>query len=367
MRVNTRSGRKTLPRISVIMPSFNHALFLGAAMDSVLSQNYPNLEYIVMDGGSKDGSADIIRARAAKLAYWQSEPDGGQATALNLGLSHVTGDVIGWLNSDDLYTKGTLKCVGRYFADHPDVMLLYGNCLFINEHDQVLEIIRPGSFDPVQMAYRCRLMQMAVFFRRELLERIGSFDISFPYAMDYDLWLRAAIAQENSIAYLPKVLACFRGHDQSQSVRDVLPALMDAVEVRRKLVALRPQPAWLEPISGDIFRSPLILLVAAGTDEAAWPAVRARLCDVVGPLLLSDEEWDQLRDFLSAMTNGWPPCFWSWAGGTSMPSMSAALFPCFRRRAPCGPQAWCNCCNGGFWNGWREFISGGMPIISCAG
>ncbi len=300
-RVRTQSGEAALPRISVITPSFNHAQFLAAAMDSVLSQNYPGLEYIVMDGGSQDGSVDIIRARADKLAYWQSERDGGQANALNIGLKRATGDVVGWLNSDDLYLPGGLEKVGRYFAEHPDVMLVYGDCFWINEHDRVLQLVRPGPFDPAKLAYRCYMMQMATFFRRDMLERIGSFDQKFPYALDYDLWLRAGTALEDRIAYLPQTLACYRGHEQSQSVRDVLPALFDAIDVRRKLVALRPQPKWLEPISGDIFRMPLVQLMGAATDEAALPAVIARLSDILGAQALPQEDWTKLEIFLKVI------------------------------------------------------------------
>ncbi len=298
-RAGTSAGEAALPRISVITPSFNHAAFLAAAMDSVLSQNYPNLEYIVMDGGSKDGSADIILARADRLAYWQSERDGGQANALNLGLARATGDVIGWVNSDDLYLPGALKKVGRYFTEHPDVMLVYGDCLWINEHDRVIEHVKPGPFDPAKLSYRCYMMQMSVFFRRDMLERIGSFDIKFPYALDYDLWLRAGVSLQKNIAYLPETLACYRGHEQSQSVRDVLPALFDAIDVRRKLVAQRPQPRWLEPISGDIFRMPLVQLLNAATDEAAVPAVMARLSAIVGPEALTEQDWERLGRFLA--------------------------------------------------------------------
>jgi hypothetical protein len=299
--IDTFSADAYLPRISVITPSFNHARFLAAAMDSVLSQDYPGLEYIVMDGGSQDGSADIIRARASKLAYWQSERDGGQANALNLGLSHATGDIIGWVNSDDLYTSGTLERVGRYFSEHPDIVLLYGDCLFINEHNQVLDTIKPGPFDPAKLAYRCYMMQMSVFFRREMLERIGSFDTRFPYALDYDLWLRAGIALKSSIAYLPQTLSCYRAHEQSQSVRDVLPALFDAIDVRRKLVALRPEPEWLQPISGDIFRAPLIQLLGAAADQTAWPAVQTRLSAILGAQALQPDEWERLGIFLAAV------------------------------------------------------------------
>lgn len=307
MHSDANTNQARLPRISVITPSFNHGKFLAAAMDSVLSQHYPGLEYIVMDGGSKDGSAEIIRARADRLAYWQSERDGGQANALNLGLSRATGDIIGWVNSDDLYTKGSLEKVGRYFAENPEVVLLYGDCFHINEHDRVLEVIKPGPFDPVKLAYRCYMMQMSVFFRRDMLERIGSFDTRFPYALDYDLWLRAGMALKDNIAYLPQTLSCYRGHEQSQSVRDVLPALFDAIDVRRKLVALRPQPEWLAPISGDIFRAPLIQLLAAAHDGAAWPAVLACLSRILGAEALSQEEWARLGVFLTTTRPGDAP------------------------------------------------------------
>ena len=150
-----------------------------------------------------------------------------------------------------------------------------------------------------KMAYRCYMMQMAVFFRREMLERIGSFDTKFPYALDYDLWLRAGASVQKNIAYLPATLACYRAHEQSQSVRDVLPALFDALDVRRKLVAARPQPEWLTPISGDIFRLPLIQLLSAATDETSLSSVLARLAQIVGEAAFTREEWESLGHFLA--------------------------------------------------------------------
>ncbi len=132
-----RPSISELPTISVMMPSYNHGAFLQAAINSVLSQRYPKLEFMIFDGGSTDGSAGIIQSYADRLAYWISQSDGGQVNALNQGLARATGDVIGWLNSDDLYTDGTLARVGRYFAEHPDIMLLHGDCLMVDEHDAI--------------------------------------------------------------------------------------------------------------------------------------------------------------------------------------------------------------------------------------
>ncbi len=148
------------------------------------------------------------------------------------------------------------------------------------------------------MAYRCAIIQMTTFFRRELVERIGSFDIQFKYAMDYDYWLRAVAAFPDSIAYLPEPLACYRFHDQSQSARDILPALFDEIAVRRKLVTAEPQPEWLKPIRADIFRGPLTRLLANATDEAAFPVVVAYLRKTLGEKGFGEDEWEVLGQFL---------------------------------------------------------------------
>jgi hypothetical protein len=163
-----------------------------------------------------------------------------------------------------------------------------------------MDVIKPGPFDPAKLAYRNFMMQMAVFFRRDMLKQTGLLDTKFAYALDWDLWLRTAIAFEKNIAYLPETVACYRTHDQSQSVRDVLPALFDVIDVQRKLVALRPQPLWLEAISGDIFRGPLVQLLGEGVNEAVSPAVMKRLSEILGPAALQPQEWAELCILLTA-------------------------------------------------------------------
>ena len=122
-----------LPSITVVTPSFNQARFLERTIRSVLDQGYAQLEYLILDGGSSDGSTDIIRAYESHLAYWISEPDDGQSAAVNAGWRRASGEILGWLNSDDFYLPGTLQFVGEFFAAHPDVAFLYGTCDVVDE------------------------------------------------------------------------------------------------------------------------------------------------------------------------------------------------------------------------------------------
>ncbi len=122
----------SLPRVSIVTPSFNQAAFLEETIQSVLSQDYPNLEYIIIDGGSTDGSVEIIKKYADKLAYWVSEKDTGQADAINKGLIRVTGEIVAWLNSDDIYLPGTIRAAVEALQAHPDCGLVYGDVLSVD-------------------------------------------------------------------------------------------------------------------------------------------------------------------------------------------------------------------------------------------
>ena len=181
--------------ISIITPSYNQASFLDETMRSVLDQRYPNLEYFVIDGGSTDHSADVIRRYADRLAYWVSERDKGQTDALNKGFTRATGDVVGYLNSDDLLEPGALAIVARAFED-PDVQWFGGGCAYIDENGVELTRYtpkppsRPGDF------FRSgaqRIWQPSTFWRRSLFDRIGLPDPSLHYIMDFEFWLRLSV------------------------------------------------------------------------------------------------------------------------------------------------------------------------------
>jgi hypothetical protein len=187
------SGASAPPRISVVTPSYNQARFLEPCLRSVLDQRYPNLEYIVVDGGSTDGSVAIIERLEKDLAYWVSEPDGGHYDALNKGFRRATGDVLAWLNSDDLYTPWTLAVVADVFRRLPEVQwlsTLYP--LFWNEAGIATSCAQVSGFDRGAALRRDQVVQQeSTFWRRSLWERVGgALDTSFALAADLDLWAR---------------------------------------------------------------------------------------------------------------------------------------------------------------------------------
>ncbi len=211
----------TLPRISIITPSYNQGQFIEQTIQSVLSQDYPDLEYIVMDGGSTDETLSILRKYEGKL-LWISEKDRGQSHAINKGLRMASGEVIAFLNSDDLYEPGALLAVGEFFARHPQAFWVTGKCRIINQQGREIRrwITRYKNFwlrlgiYPVLYVLNY-ISQPATFWRREVVEEIGYLDEDLHYAMEYDYWLR--IGQRFRLWFIPKYLARFRIHPSSKA------------------------------------------------------------------------------------------------------------------------------------------------------
>ncbi len=207
-----------LPTVSIITPSFNQARYLESTIQSVLTQDYPRIEYLIVDGGSTDGSVDIIKKYADRLAWWVSEKDKGQTDAINKGFAHATGQILAWLNSDDTYEPGTVGKAVKYLIEHPEVGMVYADCNFTNEDGNVI-----GKFGAAQTDYRrlregyVHIPQQTMFFRAELWQQVGPLDPSFYFAMDYDLWTR--IAAKSEIKYLAgQTWANFRMHSSGKSV-----------------------------------------------------------------------------------------------------------------------------------------------------
>ncbi|MBI4032695.1 glycosyltransferase [Candidatus Berkelbacteria bacterium] len=237
----------TWPSISIVTPSYNQAHFLGATIESILSQDYPNLEYIVIDGGSTDGSVDILRTYGNRIR-WVSEPDRGQTDAINKGLRQTSGEIVAYLNSDDVLEPGALHRVVRTFQDHPDARWLTGQCRIINEHGQpIRSFIRSYKSFWLKRYSRGKLFvtnfiaQPATFWRRSVHDEIGYFDESLRYVMDYDFWLRLSALGDPLI--VPHPLAAFRIHAASKGESQYYKQFAEDAEVVSRYAQQRGQLA----------------------------------------------------------------------------------------------------------------------------
>jgi len=210
------------PLVSIVTPSYNQGRYLPETIESVLSQDYPNLEYVVMDGGSTDDTVGILQDyshRDARMRF-VSEPDRGQSHALNKALRLARGEIVGWLNSDDTYRPGAVSLAVEALREHPDWALVYGNADYINEFSQVIDRYPVASCSD-GMLYRVNtICQPAAFFRRSAARRLGGVDESLHFCMDYDLWIR--MAQRYPIGYVRRTLASARLHPDCKNVRDWL-------------------------------------------------------------------------------------------------------------------------------------------------
>lgn len=199
---------------SVVTPSYNQAQFVEETILSILRQDYDRIEYIIIDGGSTDGSAEIIRRYEKELAYWVSERDAGQSDAINKGWRKCTGDIVAYLNSDDVYVPGAVRKAIDFFAAHPEVDVLYGDRIVINERGHVKEVLPSPDFSPDTQIARS-IPQECVFMRRRALEAVGYLNTELHYLMDYDLWLRMLRA-ELRFQHLPVPLGKYRIHSNAK-------------------------------------------------------------------------------------------------------------------------------------------------------
>ncbi len=205
------------PRITVVTPSYNQGAYLEETIRSVLLQGYPNLEFIVVDGGSTDGTLAVIRRYEPWIDYWVSEPDAGQTDAIRKGVGKSSGEILAWLNSDDLYAPGALPVVGARFAGAPQVDLLYGDCAMIDGAGRLMDRFRVRQGGLPELLEENFIPQPGAFCRREIWETVGGPDPALQFVMDYDLWIRLFLAGVRA-EYLPVPLAWFRYHQDSKSV-----------------------------------------------------------------------------------------------------------------------------------------------------
>ena len=207
-----------LPTVSILTPSRNQARYLETTIQSVLGQDYPRIEYIIVDGGSTDGAVDVIKKYADKLAWWVSEKDRGQTDAINKGFARASGQIFAWLNSDDTYEPRAVGQAMKYLLDHPEVGMVYADCNYINEEGRVIGKFPAAQTDLARLRRGyVHIPQQTMFFRADLWKQVGPLDPSFFFAMDFDLWTRLAARAE--LKYLAgQTWANFRIHTSGKTI-----------------------------------------------------------------------------------------------------------------------------------------------------
>ncbi|MCL0062481.1 glycosyltransferase [Thermodesulfovibrionales bacterium] len=204
------------PKVSIVTPSYNQAEFLERTILSVLNQNYPNLEYIIIDGGSTDRSVEIIKKYEKYLAYWVSKKDEGQADAIRKGFNKSTGEILAWLNSDDTYLPGAFLKVAKVFQENPEIDLIFGNIYRIDEKDRQIGELRFTKFDFSTLIYEGgNLHQTGAFWTRKIYDRVGGIDPKYNFCMDFDFFCR--VAEKGNIVFIRDYFANFRIHKGAKS------------------------------------------------------------------------------------------------------------------------------------------------------
>jgi glycosyltransferase involved in cell wall biosynthesis len=264
------------PRISIITPSYNQGHFIEETIRSVVSQGYPNLEYIIIDGGSTDNTVEVIKRYESQITYWVSEPDRGQTHAINKGLAIATGDILAYINSDDYYRPNTLFRVAEYFSNHPETDLLHGRCCYVNEQGEKIgeQLGNIQSLEEILDLWdiwwkKRQFVQPEVFWTKQIAERVGEFAETLHYVMDYDYWCR--ILQAGcQVGCIDQELSCFRftttqKSNHSEKVAQELlelvqPLLWSSATSLRFKKRLELQGKWL-------YQARLMPQIAASTES----------------------------------------------------------------------------------------------------
>lgn len=228
------------PLVSIVTPSLNQARFLEHTIRSVREQDYPRLEHLVADGGSTDGTLGVLE-RHPDVRWW-SEPDGGQSEALNAAFARSQGEVVGWLNADDVYLPGAVSAAVAALAAHPRAGLVYGDWIVMDDGGRELWRVETEDFDlDYALNVRNVVPQPSTFIRRSVLEEVGFLDTELHYAMDYDLWLRIARAGYE-LVHVPAYWAAFRSHSTSKT-----ESRGDRFWAEERAVMRRHGGRWLSP------------------------------------------------------------------------------------------------------------------------
>jgi glycosyltransferase involved in cell wall biosynthesis len=237
------SREENQPLVSIITPSYNQGRFIEATIQSVLNQDYGNIEYIIIDGGSTDNTLEILRKYEDRLT-WISEPDHGQSDAINKGFKRARGTILAWLNSDDVYEPGAIRAAVEYFKKHDDVALLYGEGDIIDEHGKKLR--RFGATQPFDLWTLIYIwdyiMQPTTFFKREALQEVGYLDENLNWCMDWDLWIK--IAKRFKVGYMDRVLASSREYADTKTSTGGWKRFREIVAVMRKHGRMKYPPGY---------------------------------------------------------------------------------------------------------------------------
>jgi len=251
----------TFPKISIVTPSFNQGQYIEQTILSVLDQNYPNLEYIIIDGGSKDATVDIIKKYESRLAYWISEPDKGQTDAINKGFAKCTGEIFNWINSDDYYEPGAFEKIARLFTDHPKVNVVCGKEWSFEDENPAGKTLNPGSIikKNIYETIRVGIMdQPCTFFRKKTIDVSFPLEPSLKYVMDRQLWWSYLLNYgQGHILQTDEVFTWFRLHTQSKSIEQAQYFEAEADLLRLSLFRQLVAPPVLEDQLAFNHRPPL--------------------------------------------------------------------------------------------------------------
>jgi glycosyltransferase involved in cell wall biosynthesis len=245
------------PLVSIITPSYNQSQFIEDTIQSVIQQEYPNIEYIIIDGGSTDQSEQIIRKHSQNIAYWCSEPDNGQAHAINKGLKIAKGELLGWLNADDILLPNTVSLAVSAFKNNPEIDVVYGHLERINQFGEKIPTpILPKDkveFSKKLIVGECVVNQPGSFWRRKAMEKVGMLDEGLRYGLDYEFWIRLALAGAQFI-HLPHTVACFRLSKDSKTVGETEGMALEQLEILDRVLSLDYLPQKIGLSSKQIIR-----------------------------------------------------------------------------------------------------------------
>ena len=242
-QTDTTASTVRLPKLSVVIPSYQQGEFIERTIRSIVDQNYPDLEIILMDGGSTDGTMAVVERYREHFAHISSGKDSGQSAAIRKGFEIATGDFISWLNSDDTYSPGALLAIGRYLTDHPKLRFVYGDTNLINASDAVVAQKRSAPFVLGVMKYAfLTVPQMSAFWSRALYQEVGGVDESLRFCMDYDLFVRMAI--KSAPVHISQPVGNFRLHGESKTSTLEATRLAEDELVHERYCRVKPSSKW---------------------------------------------------------------------------------------------------------------------------